>query len=256
MEAVQNIKLEKQENFSIKQEIKNKMKRKIFSLIELLVVIAIIAILAAMLLPVLNKAREKSYAASCVNNLKQINFGLLSYSDDYEGWGNAGPYFRYAYYRGIDSWLYLLGKGNTSSFTLGYIAWRYEVAKPPTGIMRCPAEKAPSIQAVALSQPSADYMINMVWAAQSSGNCRFDNSGYKRFVKMNTVKKPSSLAWGGDSLDYGISGSFKLRHGNNCNFFFFDSHVEQMNRNKLYTSINANNCFVPGNFFPFNGTSL
>jgi prepilin-type N-terminal cleavage/methylation domain-containing protein len=59
--------------------------RRAFTLIELLVIIAIIGILAVLLLAAIGSAKAKAKRTTCLNNLKQINFGLHMYSDDHDG---------------------------------------------------------------------------------------------------------------------------------------------------------------------------
>gem|GEM_PF-825486 len=58
----------------------SKKRNAAFTLIELLVVVAIITLLLAILLPSLERAREKSRLVVCKNNLRSIWTGVLTYS--------------------------------------------------------------------------------------------------------------------------------------------------------------------------------
>ena len=58
-------------------------RNRVFTLIELLIVVSIIAILAAMLLPALNKAREKAKSIGCRNQVKQFLTITFAYANDF-----------------------------------------------------------------------------------------------------------------------------------------------------------------------------
>ena len=115
-----------------------------FTLIELLVVIAIISILAAILFPVFAQARERSRAASCLSNLKQVGIGWLMYAQDYDERLPFGQTYlvsssplQYQYWHGLETYT----PGSTyyyvSDYTKGLI---YPYTKSGQ-ILQCPSLK-------------------------------------------------------------------------------------------------------------------
>ncbi len=180
-----------------------------------------------MLLPALNKAREKAQTAGCTNNLKQVGVAINLYIDD------------------NDSYFPFTGKGVTYTWaiTLSNLlnTTRTTAASGSSGVLEykssnmlfCPSHKHKLLRG---NFVNSDYFVNKSLFQENASTTAVNGE------KSTVLRQPARTALVADGTDSLTGGSYAVFHsigalqygppysgfvhGDGLNLLFADGHVE------------------------------
>lgn len=189
-------------------------------MVEMLVVIAIIGILAALLLPVLDKGKQRANRVWCISNLQQAGLAFHTFSNDHSGKfpmavsTNDGGSMEYV----------------QSGFDAGgvfYTAFRHfqalsaDLVKPPLLVCPTDLERAAGSNFFNLNNSNLSYFVGV--------SATFDKPGSilagDRNVDTNAFQQPTIVGIGPWSR---LNWTWEM-HQHKGNVLFSDGHVEEWN---------------------------
>ena len=223
-----------------------------FTLVELMVVIAIIGILVTLLLPALQRSKDRARAITCMNNKKQLTMAWTLYSSDNDE--------RLAYNLGSDSTVTGWAAKSNPNWVNNVMDWELSPDNTNTDfinssllglylnysttLFRCPSDSALSdvqkhagwhygrVRSVSMNAMVGDPGNALQWGVNTN------NPDYSQFLRESDIPAPSSifvfLDEHPDSIDDGyflmkdndqwvsLPGSY---HSSGGSFSFADGHA-------------------------------
>ena len=223
-----------------------------FTLIGLVTVVVLLFLLAGTFLPVLRNAKKRADQVRCLNNLKQVGFGVLQYLPDNNDIFPACA-SRAAYGFRPEDWIYW--RTNLAAYPVEKSPTAKYIPSFSTNKLRCPADRDDRERRVTQSDAHGLYMysysmLSLDRAPTDRGISSIFYGSVTRYFKQEEIRNPAnklmlveeqtshkrseSIDPGGSSSIIGdgrfVPGGDKMtaRHNMRGQNTFADGHVENV----------------------------